>query len=133
LAEDDPGRARYEEELRRCWRLYEARNRELARLAANLRLLFALVWGCSLICGERLSTLKSTGRGRGVRGRWRNWRNNTTIRAEIWHIVRYKCHLVGIRFRSETPEGTSHACPHCGEQAQTFRSPRPHHKAEPVK
>ena len=133
VAAEDPKRALYEEEIRRCWRLYEARNRELAHLAANLLLLFASVWGCSLICGERLSTLKSTGRGRGVRGKWRNWRNNTTVRAEIWHILRYKCHLLGIRFRSETPAGTSHTCPHCGEQARTYRSPRPHHRAEPVK
>jgi putative transposase len=133
VAAQDPKRAIYEEEIRRCWRLYEARNRELAHLAANLLLLFASVWGCSLICGERLSTLKSTGRGRGVRGKWRNWRNNTTVRAEIWHILRYKCHLLGIRFRSETPAGTSHTCPHCGEQARTYRSPRPHHRAEPVK
>jgi hypothetical protein len=129
----DPRRARYEEEIRRCWRLYEARNRELAHLAANLLLLFASVWGCSLICGERLSTLKSTGRGKGVRGRWRNWRNNATIRSEIWHILRYKCHLLGIRFRSETPDGTSHTCPHCGKPAQTYRSPRKEHRSDPVK
>jgi putative transposase len=133
VAAEDPKRALYEEEIRRCWRLYEARNRELAHLAANLLVLFASVWGCSLICGERLSTLKSTGRGRGVRGKWRNWRNNTTVRAEIWHILRYKCHLLGICFRSETPAGTSHTCPHCGEQARTYRSPRRHHRAEPVK
>jgi putative transposase len=133
LASDDPKRASYEEEIRRCWRLYGARNRELAHLAANLLLLFASVWGCSLICGERLSTLTSTGPGRGVRGKWRNWRNNTTVRSEIWRIMRYKCHLAGIRFRSETPSGTSHTCPHCGEQARTYRSPRPQHRRDPVK
>ncbi len=133
LAADDPGRARYEEEIRRGFRLYEARNRELAHLAANLLLLFASVWGCSLICGERLSTLKATGRGRGVRGRWRNWRNNTTIRADIWRIVRDISHLLGIRFRSETPDGTSHTCPHCGKPAHTYRSPSTQHRAEPVK
>jgi transposase len=129
----DPRRAVYEEEIRRCWRLYEARNRELAHLAANLLLLFAAVWGCSLICGERLTTLKSTGRGRGVKGRWRNWRNNTQIRAEIWHIVRYKSHLLGMRFRSETPDGTSHTCPHCGGPARTYHSPRQEHRVESVK
>ncbi len=133
LSSDDPKRASYEDEIRRCWRLYEARNRELAHLAANLLLLFASVWGCQAISGERLCTLKATGRGRGVRGRWRNWRNNTTIRSEIWHILRYKSHLLGIRFRSETPDGTSHTCPHCGEQARTYRSPRPQHRADPVK
>ena len=113
LALEDPKRLRYEQEIGRCWRLYDARNRELAHLAANLVLLFASVWGCCLISGESLKTLKTTGRGRGVKGRWRNWRNNTTIRSEIWRILRYKSHLAGIRFRSEKPRGISHTCPHC--------------------
>ena len=132
LLPDDAKRADYEEEIRRCWRVYEARNRELAHLAANLLLLFASVWGCSLICGESLKTLKSTGRGKGVRGRWRNWRNNTTIRSEIWRILRYKSHLAGIRFRSEKPRGTSHTCARCGKPAQTYRSSRLPHRTEPV-
>jgi transposase len=133
LAEGDPKRSYYEQAIARCWRVYEARNRELAHLAANLLLLFAAVWGCSLISGESLKTLKSTGRGKGVRGKWRNWRNNTTIRAEIWHILRYKGHLLGIRFRSERPRGTSHTCPRCGKPAETYRSPRLHHRSDPVK
>ena len=133
LAKSDPKRTLYEQEIQRCWQLYEARNCELAHLAANLLLLFAAVWGCSLISGESLKTLKSTGRGKGVRGKWRKWRNNTTIRAEIWHILRYKSHLAGIRFRSEKPRGTSHVCPRCGQPASTYRSPRPHHRADPVK
>src|SRR6266566_2947027 len=33
LAEGDPKRAAYSQEINRCWRLYEARNRELAHLA----------------------------------------------------------------------------------------------------
>ncbi len=113
LAPNDPKRAFYEQEITRCWRLYEARNQELAHLAANVLLLFASVWGCSLISGESLTTLKATGRGKGVRGKWRNWRNTTTIRADIWHILRYKSHLLGLRFRSERPRGTSHTCPRC--------------------
>jgi len=133
LAEGNPKRAFYEQEMTRCWRLFEARNRELAHLAANLLLLFASVWECSLISGESLGTLKSTGRGKGVRGKWRNWRNNTTIRADIWHIVRYKSHLLGMRFRSELPRGTSHTCPRCGKPAQTYRSSRLHHRNDPVK
>jgi putative transposase len=133
LTPDNPKRATYEAEINRCWRLYEARNCELAHLAANLLLLFASVWGCSLICGESLKTLKSTGRGRGVRGKWRNWRNNTTIRSEIWHILRYKSHLAGIRFRSEKPRSTSHTCPRCGKPAPTYRSPRMRHRGDPVK
>ncbi len=132
LAEDDPRRVTHDQEIRCCWRLYEARNRELAHLAANV-LLFARVWNCSLISGESLKTLKTTGRGRGVRGRWRNWRNNTTIRADIWRILRYKSHLLGLRFRSERPRGTSHTCPCCGKGAATYRSPRLHHRSDPVK
>ena len=133
LPPGDPARAPYDEHITRCWRLYEARNRELAHLAANVLLLFAAVWGCSLICGESLKTLKSTGRGRGVRGKWRNWRNNATIRGEIWRILRYKSHLVGMRFRSERPRGTSHTCPRCGKEASTYRSPRAEHRGDPVK
>ncbi len=129
---DDPRRWPYEREIACCWRLYEARNRELAHLAANVLLLLATAFGCSLISGESLKTLKSTGRGRGVRGRWRNWRNNTTIRGEIWHILRYKSHLAGIRFRSERPRGTSHTCPRCGQPAETYRSPRLEHRTRPV-
>jgi putative transposase len=133
LPQDDPKGRVYDQEIQRCWRLYQARNRELAHLAANLLLLFASVWGCSLISGESLKTLKTTGRGKGVRGRWRNYRNNTTIRSDIWKILRYKSHLAGIRFRSERPRATSHTCPRCGKPAQTYRSPRAHHRADPVK
>jgi transposase len=133
LAPADPKRAVYDQEIQRCWRLYEARNQELAHMAANLLLLFASIWGCSLLSGESLSTLKTVGRGKGVKGRWRNWRNNTTIRSEIWHILRYKSHLLGLRFRSEKPRGTSHTCPRCGQPAKTYRSPRPQHRGDPVK
>jgi predicted RNA-binding Zn-ribbon protein involved in translation (DUF1610 family) len=133
LSSDDSRQADYEQEIQRCWRLYEARNQQLAHLAANLLLLFASVWRCSLISGESLKTLKSTGRGKGVKGKWRNWRNNTTIRADIWRILRYKSHLLGIRFRSERPQGTSHTCPRCGKPAQTYRSPRAHHRSDPLK
>jgi putative transposase len=129
---DDPRRVFYDQEIARCWRLYEARNRELAHLAANVLLLLACAFGCRLISGESLKTLKSTGRGKGVRGKWRNWRNNTTIRSEIWRILRYKSHLAGICFRSERPGGTSHTCPRCGKSAQTYRSPRLEHRSQPI-
>src|SRR5216683_873596 len=115
--------ALYRREIDRCWRKYEQRNRALAHLASNVLLLLARVHGCSLLSMESLKTLKSTGRGRGVRGRWRNYRNNATIRGEIWGLLRYKCHLLGLRFRSERPRGTSHTCPRCGKPAETYRSP----------
>jgi putative transposase len=70
-----------------------------------------------------LTTLKSTGRGKGVRGRWRQYRKNTTIRGEIWRLLKYKCLLAGVLFRTVPPKDTSHTCPHCGQPANTYRSP----------
>jgi putative transposase len=75
--------ALYRREIDRCWRKYEQRNRALAHLASNVLLLLCQVHGCSLLSMESLTTLKSTGRGKGVRGRWRNYGNNSTIRGEI--------------------------------------------------
>ena len=130
LLSDHPKRCWYTEHIRllrreieRCWRKYEQRNRALAHLASNVLLLLAQVHGCSLISMESLKTLKTTGRGKGVRGRWRNYCNNATIRGEIWRLLRYKCHLVGLRFQTCPPRGTSHTCPHCGKPAKTYRSP----------
>jgi len=115
--------ALYRREIEQWWRKYERRNRALAHLASNVLLLLCQVHGCSLLSMESLKTLKSTGRGKGVRGRWRNYRNNSTIRGEIWRLLRYKCHLIGLRFHTEQPGGTSHTCPHCGQPAKTYRSP----------
>ena len=116
-------RSSYATRIQTCWKKYERRNRELAHLAANVLILLALLYDCRLICGENLTTLKSEGRGRGVRGRWRNWRNNTTVRGELWRVLKYKCHLLGIRARQVEPRGTTHTCPHCGKPAHTYRSP----------
>jgi putative transposase len=136
LSSDDPKRLWFNQKLtllRReidlCWRKYEQRNRALAHLASNVLLLLARVHGCSLLSMESLKTLKSTGRGKGVRGRWRNYRNNSQIRGEIWRLLRYKCHLIGLRFHTEQPRGTSHTCPHCRLPAKTYRSPSDRKKA----
>jgi putative transposase len=110
-------------EMAQCWGKYERRNRELAHLASNVLLLLAQVHNCKLLSLESLATLKTTGRGKGVRGKWRHWRNNATIRGEIWRLLRYKCHLYGVRFHTERARGTSHTCPRCGRPAQTYRSP----------
>ena len=115
--------AMWRREIDRCWRKYEQRNRALAHLASNVLVLLARMHGCSLLSMESLKTLKTTGRGKGVRGRWRNYRNNTTIRGEIWRLLRYKCHLIGLRFHTEQPRGTSHTCPHCARPAKTYHSP----------
>ena len=111
------------QELKRCWRKYHARNRDLAHLAANVLLLLATAHGCSLIAGESLKSLKSTGRGRDASGRWRNWRNNSQIRGELWQVLRYKCHLAGMRLEWQKPRDTSHACPRCRKLSNTYRSP----------
>ncbi len=113
----------WEREIALCWRKYEARNKDLAHLAANVLLLLATASGCSLIAGESLKSLKSTGRGRDVKGKWRNWRNNSQIRGELWRCLGYKCFLSGIRLEWQQPRKTSHTCPHCGKPTATYRSP----------
>ena len=118
----------YEARIRLCWKKYERRNRELAHLAANLLILLALLYDCRLIVGENLKTLKTIGRGRGVRGRWRNWRNNSQVRGELWRVLKYKCFLFGLRARDVVAEGTTHTCPHCHRPAKTYRSPDPAHR-----
>lgn len=123
----------YARSIEQGWKKYEVRNRELAHLAFNLLILVALLHDCKLICGENLTTLRSEGRGHDVRGRWRHWRNNTTVRGELWRVLRYKCHLLGIRTRQEAPAETSHTCPHCGKPALTYRSPAPADLAKAVK
>ena len=121
-------RGAYEARIGLCWKKYERRNRELAHLAANLLILLALLYDCRLIVGENLKTLKTIGRGRGVRGRWRNWRNNSQVRGELWRVLKYKCFLLGLRARDVVAEGTTHTCPHCHQPAQTYRSPDPAHR-----
>jgi putative transposase len=115
----------YEARIKQCWKTYERRNRELAHLASNVLILLALLYDCRLICGENLTTLKTEGRGRDVRGRFRNWRNNTTVRGELWRTLKYKCHLLGMRARQVEPRGTTHTCPHCHQPAKTFASSAP--------
>ncbi len=110
-------------EISRCWRKYEARNNDLAHLAANILLVLATAFDCKLIAGESLKSMKSAGRGRGTEGRWRNWRNNSQVRGELWRVLRYKCFLAGIRLEWQQPRSTSHVCPRCGSPANTYSSP----------
>jgi transposase len=58
-----------------------------------------------------------------VRGRWRQYRKNTTVRGEIWRLLKYKCVLAGMRVRTVPPKDSSHTCPRCGKAAKTYRSP----------
>jgi putative transposase len=111
------------QEISRCWRKYEARNNDLAHLAANVLLVLATTFECKLIAGESLKSLKSAGRGRGAKGHWRKWRTNSQIRGELWRILRYKCFLAGVRLEWQQPRHTSHVCPRCGKPASTYSSP----------
>jgi len=110
-------------EIARCWRKYEARNNDLAHLAANMLILLAGVWGADLIAGESLKSMKSDGRGRGAKGRWVHWRNNSQIRGALWKCLRYKCHLSGLHLAWQHASGTTHTCPHCGKPANTYACP----------
>jgi putative transposase len=86
-------------------------------------ILLAHVWQADLIAGESLKSLKSEGRGRGVKGRWVHWRNNSQIRGALWRTLRYKCHLSGLHLAQASASGTTHTCPHCGKPAHTYASP----------
>jgi putative transposase len=110
-------------EISRCWRKYQARNDDLGHLAANILLVLAVTFDCQLIAGESLKSMKSAGRGRGAKGRWRNWRNNSQVRGGLWRMLRYKCRLAGIRLEWQQPRHTSHVCPRCGQPAHSFTSP----------
>ena len=125
LPEHAPRRVALDQAIDACWLAFARRNQAVAHLAANLLVLVATVYGCRLIVGEDLVSLKTMGRGRDVKGRWRNWRNNTTLRSAITDLLRYKARLAGLRLRFEFPRGTSHTCPRCGQPAHTFRSPEP--------
>jgi transposase len=123
LPKKDPDRVRLQRAIDLCWAAYDRRNRALAHLAANFLILVAGLYDCQVIAGEWLATLKSVGRGRDTRSRWRNWRNNTTLRSAITTLLEYKAKLAGFRVRFEHPRGTSHTCPRCGKPADTFKSP----------
>jgi putative transposase len=110
-------------EIACCWRKYEARNTDLAHLAANILILLASVWGADVIAGESLKSMKSEGRGRGAKGRWVHWRNNSQIRGALWHCLRYKCPLSGLHLAWQHAAGTTHTCPHCGKPVHTYASP----------
>jgi putative transposase len=123
LPKKDPDRVRFQRAIDLCWAAYDCRNRALAHLAANFLILVAGLYDCQVIAGEWLATLKSVGRGRDTRSRWRNWRNNTTLRSALTTLLEYKAKLAGFRTRFEYPRGTSHTCPRCGQPADTFKSP----------
>src|SRR5215470_7355720 len=118
----------FDARIQQCWKKYARRNRELAHLAAHLLILLALLYDCRLICGENLTTLKTIGRGRGVGGRWRTWRNNAQVRGELWRVLKYKGYLLGLRVRDVPAQGTTHTCPKCHQPTKTYLSPETRHR-----
>ncbi len=54
------------------------------------------------------------------------------MRGELWRVLKYKCHLFGIRARQVEPRGTTHTCPHCGKPANTYRSPALHDRKKAI-
>jgi putative transposase len=38
-------------------------------------------------------------------------------------VLKYKCHLLGLRTRQVEPRGTTHTCPRCHKPAKTYASP----------
>ena len=81
------------------------------------------MWEADLIAGESLKSLKSEGRGRGAKGRWVHWRNNSQIRGALWRCLRYKCHLCWAASGLAARSRHDHTCPHCGKPAHTYASP----------
>src|SRR5579871_2140915 len=121
-AQDSPEWAAWQERIDACWLAFGRRNQALAHLASNLLIAVGLAYGCQLIAGENLASLKTHGQGYGKAGRTRNWRNTTTLRSAITDKLRYKTALLGIRLRFEQPRQTSHTCPHCGQPAHTYKA-----------
>ena len=95
----------------------------MSHFASTWMIIIEHAHGCDVIGGEYLATLKSTGRGRDTKSRWRKWRNNSTVRSQNTKILRPKAKLNGIKLRFENPRHTSHTCPRCGEESPTFSSP----------
>ena len=115
LPEDSGKYLAYNHEIQLSWKAYRNRNKAMLHFASNWLIIIALVYGCDVIAGEYLATLKNTGRGRDTKSRWRKWRNNSTVRPQITEKLRYKAKLNGINLRFENPRHTSHTWPRCGE------------------
>ncbi|MHC4073661.1 MAG: zinc ribbon domain-containing protein [Planctomycetota bacterium] len=126
-------RARVQAEIEACWRKYSATNEALAHFAANLLLVFALLFNCDQIAGEWLKTLKARKKKNNHFRKLRtiNWKVNTTIREMIWQKLGYKAKRFALRTRKLWPRGTSHECPRCGQPGVTCKSPEHRHKVSP--
>lgn len=114
-----------QDEIDACWQKYNATNEALAHFAANLLLIYALIFNCDTIAGEWLKTLKAKKKKNNhfQKVRTLNWKVNTTIRQLIWRKLDYRVKRYAIRTKQVWPRGSSHECPRCGEAGITCKSP----------
>jgi transposase len=126
-------RARVQAEIDACWRKYNATNEALAHFAANLLLIYALIWGCDTIAGEWLKTLKAKKKKHHhfKKVRTLNWKVNTTVRQLIWTKLEYKTPRYHLKTQQVWPRGSSHECPRCGGPGVTCKSPEHRDKILP--
>ncbi|WP_244422029.1 transposase [Ktedonobacter racemifer] len=54
------------------------------------------------------------------------------MRGELWRVLKYKCHLLGIRARQVEARGTTHTCPRCGQPAKTYASAAPEDRKKAI-
>jgi hypothetical protein len=125
-------RAKMQAEIDACWRKYRAIHEALAHFAANLLLIYALIFNCDTIAGEWLKTLKARRKKNNhfKQVRTLNWKVNTTIRQLIWRKLDYKAKRYAIHTKQVWPRGSSHECPRCGGPGVTCKSPE-HHPCTP--
>jgi hypothetical protein len=112
-------------EIDACWRKYRATNEALAHFAANLLLIYALIFNCDTIAGEWLKTLKAKKKKNNhfQKVRTLNWKVTTTIRQLIWRKLDYRVKRYAIRSKQVWPRGSSHECPRCRQAGITCQSP----------
>ena len=122
-----------EAEIEACWRSYNATNEAMAHFAANLLLLFALIFGCNTIAGEWLGTLKVKKKKNNhfKKVRTLNWKVNTTIREMIWTKLEYRTPRYALQTKKVWPRGSSHECPRCGSRGVMCKSPEHRDKVSP--
>jgi putative transposase len=118
--------ARVQAEIDACWRKYNATNEALAHFAANLLLIYALIFHCDTIAGEWLKTLKARKKKAGRKVRTLTWKVNTTIREMVWKKLEYKAKRYALKTKRVWPRGSSHECPRCGKKSVTCKSPEHH-------
>ena len=100
--------ALFRREIDRCWRKYEQRNRAMAHFASNVLVLSPRAWLLASLDGVFKNLEIHWARQR------RSWALAQLPQQlddpwNVWRLLRYKCHLIGLRFNTRT---TSRHFPH---------------------